>query len=218
MKLLKYTHSQPDFWVVVLYAVLKLAIILFIVFAFGCKPSEQVKRSRAIQFYNEHPGEFAKNCADAFPVKDSVGEDVVDSIKTADNIDLTQWLNSLYGELDDLKERFARDTTAMARHYTDQINVLVERVNAVNRQYKPCLPEIIYKTRPVYQENTARIKALGAQIDSLVYEQVKCKQSTEQALNEAERHKKRASTRLWAIIAMGVVILGYVVLQIKRIL
>jgi hypothetical protein len=211
---LEHIYSNTWLWIMVC-TIFGTGIVLSLP---GCKPSEQVKRSRALQFYNEHPAEFAKNCADAFPVKDSIGEDVIDSIKTADNIDLSQWLNSLYTELDNLKDRFAKDTTDMARHYTDQINTLVARVNAVNREYKPCLPEVIYKTRPVYQENTARIKALGAQIDSLFQDGIKCKEREREALKQAEKYEKRASTRLWAIIAIGTVILGYVVLQIKRIL
>ena len=193
-------------------------IILLLAFLSGCKPSEQVKRSRALQFYNEHPSEFAKNCADAFPVKDSVGDEVIDSIKAADNLDLSLWLNSLYGELDALREKLDRDTNAMARRYTDQINVLVGRMGALNQHYKPCEPEIIYKSKPVYQENTARIKALGAQIDSLWQNEVRCKEREQEALKQAERYKKRASSRLWAIIVLTGVIVAYVILQIKRIL
>lgn len=52
---------------IVCYMLICGLVLGAILFMSSCKPSEQLQRKRANEFFNTHPAEIAKRCADQFP-------------------------------------------------------------------------------------------------------------------------------------------------------
>lgn len=202
-------------------------IIVTVLIAFaviGCKPSKEIQQSRAEAFYRDNPLALAVKCAEEYPVKDSIGAATIDSIASAFNTNYQGLIDSLNFEAQRLTYILNHDTTILAAWYRDQIGALRDRIAALNSLYKPCQPEIIYQTKPVYRENTARAAAYSLLADNLKLDTAlkgaeirAVKARMIQCISEKETYAKRARNRLFGLIGLGAVMIGGGVLAFKLI-
>lgn len=58
---------NQQFKKILLWLIAIVTFVLAVIYLSGCKPSEQLQRKRANDFFNSHPAEIAKRCADQFP-------------------------------------------------------------------------------------------------------------------------------------------------------
>lgn len=158
-------------------------MLLFI--TIGCLAScvsTAKQRGRANTFYAEHPAELAQKCADAFPVRDSAGQPVIE-YTPADNTNYSGQIDSLVDAVNQLSAyndalvtqlhgQNNNDSVGACRialaKYQANLAVLQNKLSALQAAYKPCNPDTASITLPIYQENTARVTALNMHADSLL--------------------------------------------------
>jgi len=187
-----------------------LMIIVFLMI--GCSPGK-----KAHSYFAQHPQEFAKDCAGAFPVKDSIGNPMVVYIP-AENNDYTNPIDSIKKTTDrlvadiNLASRKSLDSCAGSMLYlVERTDKLARQVNDLKSRYAPCKPDTLYQTQTVYRENTARVTAL---LQDLAVKGESLKQMTA----DRDGWKAKAKERFW-IIAGLITLFGIAVfLRIKGIL
>lgn len=192
-----------------------LLAIPFAMLMSGCA-TEKKKRDRALSFFATHPQEAAAYCANAYPVRDSIGETI---ITPADNEDYTGKIESLGNEIDFLQEKLRQDsvkasaggqiTAQELSNYKSQVNTLQKKYSDLQRSYKPCEPEI--RERPVYRENTARVAALQLKSEKL-------QEDYNDQKDELAAAQKQAQARLWMLISAGILAGAYIILKIYKII
>jgi len=184
-------------------------VILVIAMLSGCG-SLQKKINKAKLVAIENPDSFADLCAKLYPTKDSVGAPIIKYIP-ADNKDYQTKVDSLLALVNKLKSDNDKDSTEIGIRYKSQINNLYEQITDLKRDYKKCVPDTVTKDIPIYRENVAKIKSLELELEAKSV----ALSISEDKLSEAE---KRAKTRLWILIGIGVLTVAYVALKIKKII
>lgn len=190
-------------------------------FILGC-----ATQKNAESFYAKHPEQLAASCAEKYPVKDSVGATVTDSTAKADNKDFTSSIDSannavesLVNAVNNAKKRSVDsvslaclDVVADYNRQIDQLetkaNDLAGQVKHLQANYRPCIPDTVYRTTPVYRENTAKVAAQAGQIAAL---------SNQLAVMTASRDdwKGKAKFRWWIILGLGLIIGGAIAWRFK---
>ncbi len=145
-------------------------IVVVLAVLISCSPSK-----KAHEYFSKHPNEFATDCNDAFPVKESTDSSGfkqslfrIDSLtatidQTKQDYDLA--IDILKDNIADLQERAPREcdslTDAIYRYAATQSKRADESENKVRQ-----LSQAIKNSQPVevVRENTARVKALEQQL------------------------------------------------------
>lgn len=156
----------------------------------------------------KYPDSFARFCANAFPVKESIKETI--KYVPADNKNYQNTIDSLNTEIGNLKTDIDNDTTETSKVYQKKINELISTVNRLKKDYKPCKPDTVFKDRIVEMENTAKLAAVSNELA-----QTKAELKVEQ-YRRLESDKK-AKERLWWCIGLVGIIGLYVFLRFKKI-
>lgn len=133
--------------------------ILMLLSLWACKPSEQVQRKRANDFFNAHPAEIANRCAEQFPPKVTPGKVITKS-----------------------------DTTYLPGQVLPCDTVrLPGEVKYVRCPPEKIIRDTIHRTDTV--ENIARIYALQARTDSLNISLIQTKEQKSFAEKSAKRSR-----------------------------
>lgn len=127
--------------------------------------------AKATRFMQQHPEVSAQFCAEAYPVRDSVGVDSV-SYTPADNTDYTATIDSLLSLTDSLFDanrlrRMIVDTAGLIESYyrlqllrqQKEARRLKEALQSFRTSYRPCVPDTALILRQHWLENTARLEA-----------------------------------------------------------
>lgn len=151
------------------FVVLALMLLLF-----SCSPSK-----KAHKYFNDHPKEFAQDCADAFPVKESTDSSAYkeaigkidslakamkdDSAKNADEkdimmADIERLSNLAPNDCDSLSEAIYRYAAAETKR-ADKAEKKADALAVAARNVKPI---------EIRVENTARVEALQQQLNDCI--------------------------------------------------
>lgn len=166
-------------------------------------------------FADDHPNELAPLCAKAFPVKDSVGATKIDSTHKANNVNYAGKIDSLQAIADQFKQRLLADTgksnpcASVAKNYQVQVNTLSNQVQALRAAYKPCKPDTVYKTTPIYRTDEAKIAVLQNQFN------VKSDSLKTTKTQLADEKETSASRLHWMLILGGVLVALGIVTVLK---
>jgi hypothetical protein len=180
----------------------------------GCNTyQKQLNTFRA--FAVAHTNELAPLCATEFPVKDSVGATKVDSTHKANNVNYQSKIDSLQQIADAFAQHLAGDTaksnpcSSVAKVYQSQVAALNTRIRSLQEAYKPCKPDIVYKTQTVYRTDEAALAVANNKFttanDSLKLVNSKLKDA-----------KAQSATRMhWILILGGILLLLGIVTVLK---
>lgn len=151
---------------ILIYALGALALVA--IFG-GCMTTKKQKRI-ATQYYAENRKEFAEDCEEAFPIKDSIIPGKTIYIP-ADNPDLTPTLDSLTRELEEAKRGIATvliDTSNCPSEYDKLVakfNKAVAQIQQLKTNYKPCDPDsVIVEGDTIIKEDTRKVEKLTIQL------------------------------------------------------
>lgn len=175
---------------------------------------------KAVTYFNEHPDVSAGYCAEKYPVKDSVGETTT-VYTPANNEDLQPKLDELQQTAEGLQRKLVEADSARrkdpakpcpeVRPFQNEIDALLTRISKLQSEYKPCIPDTIFKEKVVYRENTAMVASLSEQIKKIT-------RALENMTGERDIYKEEASRRLkWILALFALVGLG-IFLKVKRII
>jgi len=207
-------HNQS---IRLLYVVLMAALaIIVMVFVSGCSASK-----KAHGYFSKHPEEFARPCADAFPVKDSVAPPVVKYVP-ADNKNYKGTIDSIQEAADKLaadirrageesRDSLANDCGRAVTGLQEQAGRLQKQVSDLKGQYKPCKPDTVRIETKVYRENTALVTALRQDLAVTAADR-------DRNAKEAAEWKGAAKKRFWIIVGLLAAIGIGIYLRIKGIL
>lgn len=161
-----------------------IASFYLLLFLVGCSAQNKLERkiNKAKVVAYENPESFADLCARLFPVKDSVGTPVIKIVK-ADNKDYSATIDSLTAALNQSESKVL-DSTG----YRNEISRLKNQVKKFKDAYKPCLPDTVRISTPIYKENTARVSYLNNKLNSMSIEKALIEQDRDKALNKARNH------------------------------
>lgn len=199
-------------------------------FFWGCSPAKQAAKQKAAaeKYYRVNPDELAQKCAAEYPVKDSVGQEVIDSIRQAHNEDFTDAIDSVNRAAADLIARIRAGSGGLAdsigRECADVIAGLNMQADSLGRylkrlkaQYRPCVADTVYKTKTIFRENTARLAVCENEKGKVVSE-LRAAQDRLQAMTaDRDEWKNTAKKRWWWIVALIAGIGVGVFLRIKGI-
>jgi DNA mismatch repair ATPase MutS len=143
-----------------------LIIVLAALSLTGCYTQHKATTqfNRAVATYPELGASF---CAWTYPIKESVKTDTF--YKKADNVDYTPQLDSLNNALQDAQKAYIdaidqqqNDTSCVSTIKQLQLKyeALLRQYDALRKGYKKCVPDTVYMTKIITQENTARISSL----------------------------------------------------------
>lgn len=141
-------------------------LLLLSIIALSCNTYKH-QLAKAKEVFNNNPKAFAANCAEAFPVKDSVGRPDTTNRKPADNKDYTKTIDSLQAIVNTgikAMPQYVTDTNCLQayKQLLNNYNQVKEKLTLLKQQYKPCQGDTTYISLPVYRNNTAAIEALQA--------------------------------------------------------
>ena len=181
-----------------LFLALVIAYLLFL----GCNV-RQHQINKMHQYAHFYPDSLAKDCAQLFPIKDSVGKPIIPV-----NIDRTNEINALKKTADSLRSippLTVKSTPLDSSRYLNAIMGLQSKINALQAAYKPCLPEIV----PHYIVDSALVVALRNQLKLV---SVKLHDTTIKLTD------KTADATKWFWVAMGALaaILLYIGISIYK--
>lgn len=184
---------------------MRILVAAALLFLIGCTTAR-----KATAYMDKHPEVAAKYCSTAFPVRDSVGATIYDTVYVA-NQDWTQFLDSAVQSMEHIvakadSDRFLaqKDHEACLEVVSGQeaeIKRLAASVRKVQTVYVPCKPDTIKISQTVYRENTAKVKHLEGQL-------------AVSNANLEESLKDESKWRLWCLITWGVIAL-YVFARLK---
>lgn len=166
----------------------------------------------------KNPVKLAELCIEKFPIRDSIGEPVIDSTHRADNLDHTGTIDSLKDaadrlvkqlesslEITDLDKQRAMDVIGEYSKENEklkkQARALASDISHLQANYKPCLPDTVYSTITHFLENPAKDLLIGSLYNKIA--------KTEQ---QRDDWKATAKTRFWWIIVLGA-LLGFMILN-----
>jgi hypothetical protein len=145
------------------FFLLMVFIAIMYIMLFGCNTyKKQLKKST--DFFNQYPSALAPICAKAFPVKDSIGGIVVDTIHRANNINYQGRIDSIQAVADALLNKLTIDTSksnpcnTYAKNYQKTITSLRNQVVTLKSLYHPCKPDTIRQTQTIYRTDVAALK------------------------------------------------------------
>lgn len=184
-----------------------LKFVVLFCFLVGC--SQQKKINKAISTLDNHPGAAADFCAVRFPVRDSVGEPVHDTIR-AKNQDYTPALDSLGDMISGIESQALKDRITAAVSLIDcqavvelkehQISALAAQVQQLRSRYIICKPDTVKTMVPHYLENTAKVA-------SLEYKNFDCQNSYKKAVDRGDAFQEsRDKYRRWFFILLALVL------------
>jgi hypothetical protein len=187
----------------------------------SCSASKQAHR-----YFDRNPHEFAGDCADAFPLRDSTAEKI-GPVRQADNPNYQHAIDSVAQEVAHLKAQVQADTSLTAAGYRGQIGALEKIVKKLRDDYKPCKPDTLTVTREIYRENTARLVAESqrhaettAYLEAAEKERDELKatvKAKDAELSDVKKERNRANTRFWLTIAAAGAFVIYRVLRAFKI-
>lgn len=180
-----------------LYHVGAWALLILLALFASCSSLKE----KSLKYAGNHPDEFAKFCADAFPVKDSVGEPAVIYLE-ADNKNYTNQIDSLKGIVDSLETSNEADTTDCGAQYRPQIKKLSDEIRRLKNNYVPCKPDTMQVTTTVFKENTARVKALSDELSD--------------RNDELNKSKESSAKKNWWIVGLALLAAISIVLLIRK--
>lgn len=194
----------------------KIAIILLVligvIFAMilaSCNTFQKQLRTFN-NFADAHTDALAVKCVDKFPVIQHDGPITTDSTHKANNIDYQSRVDSISQLADALRSRLNSDTAKanpcadVARFYIPQVINLTAKVNELQKAYKPCKSDTVYKTHTLFQVDSAKV---------VVWHNLanKYRDSLKQSQTQLSDQKKTTSNwRLVALIAIGLIVLSIV--------
>lgn len=173
----------------------------------------------------KHPVKLAELCIEKFPIKDSVGEAVIDSTHKADNKDHTADIDTIGKIADELvdkinsagfhpTDREKKECLDVIAAYTKEnaelkakAKALQSDVKRLQANYKPCVSDTVFSTKSHFLENPAKDVVIGSQRTQLA--------KTEQQRDDA---KGKAKTYFWIIVALLAVIGAGIFGKIKGII
>jgi hypothetical protein len=164
---------------------------------------EKHQEKKANRFFNEHPGKDAQRCADHFPLHDSLGQLVLDSVKKSDNLDHTGLIDSITSAVDSLPLESLPftgkiDTGSFRLVVVD--SDLRNKILRLKASYKPCKPDTLYYSATNFTVDGAAVAAATAKYE----EEHKARVSAESKLVHLTSQNK---VRLWMLISSGILIL-----------
>lgn len=176
------------------------------------------------KYAQKHPVKLAELCIEKFPIRDSVGEPVFDTIRRSDNLDHTGTIDSLKQAADELVREmeskqmisdldrkkavdiigdYSKENESLKR----KAKSLAADISRLQANYRPCLPDTQRIYLPHFLENPAKDLVIA----SLYNKVAKIEQ-------QRDDWKHRAQTRFWWLVVL-VAILGIGVgLKLKGIL
>lgn len=212
------THQQERrrafLWVLV---ALSLALLLF-----SCNPANKARRYFAL-----HPEDFAQNCADAFPVKESTdsagyieSQNRIDSLLDAMKEDSSRHAEEkdiMMGDIDRLSRLAPDDCDSLSEAIYRYAAAETKRADAAEINVKK-LKDAAKSIKPVIieKENTARVEALTYQLKECIDHGLKESREKDFYKDKYEQEVKRNKGKLviripWLllVIAGGVLGIGF---------
>jgi len=172
----------------------------------------------------KHPVKLAELCIEKFPIRDSIGEPVIDSSHKADNLDHSGTIDSLKDAADALVKELEAKTEmseldkgraldVIGEYTLENVNLkkkvkgLASDISRLQANYRPCLPDTVFRTIPHFLENPAKDVVINSLRNQLA--------KTEQQRDDAQ-HK--AKVRWWIIFALGCIIGAAIFGRVKGII
>jgi hypothetical protein len=181
-----------------------LSLVAAFVLLSGCNTLRK-QTDKFNLFADAHPEVLALKCVEHFPVRDSDGPTIIDSIRLADNISYFGKIDSIQAIADALRTTVKQDTNksnpcaAVAKGYQAKINSLSDQVNILQKGYKVCIPDTVYKTKIVYRVDQA---ALAVANDKYA----KLRDSLAIVKDQLKQSKSESAGRLkWIFILGGII-------------
>lgn len=158
-------------------------LLLIALIAGSCATQKNANR-----YYDKHPEELAELCGDKFPPRDSVGVPTT-NYTPADNKDYQHQIDSIrnaaymlmYDLADFQQQMMMRQTPKDVQECQEtihnyqkqigkllgQVDELKKKASALGSEYKPCIPDTVFKENNIYRANTAKEDAQGQRIKKL---------------------------------------------------
>jgi hypothetical protein len=184
---------------------MRILVAAILIFTVGCTTAR-----KAVAYMDKHPEVASAYCAKTFPVRDSLGETIYDTVYV-DNQDWTNYLDSATAYMDSLVAKADSDRFLALKSHEECLEVvgsqeaeikrLAAAVRGVKVVYVPCKPDTVKITQTVYRENTAQVEYLKGQL-------------AVSNANLEESLKDESKWRLWCLITWGIIGL-YVFAKLK---
>lgn len=181
-----------------------LSLSAAFIFLVGCNTLKK-QTDKFNLFADAHTDVLALKCVQHFPVRDSDGPTIIDSIRLADNINYLGKIDSIQAIADALRTTVKQDTNksnpcaAVAKHYQVTINSLSSQVDGLQKSYKPCGRDTVYKTKIIYRADSAAITVANNKYTKLRDSLVIVKDQLKQSKSESAGRLK------WIFILGGII-------------
>jgi hypothetical protein len=203
-------HIHPDDRrMVLVWLLVCLAIIALFC---SCSPSK-----KAHEYFSGHSEEFAKGCADAFPVKETTDTKAYDSSKAkidsiiaaneGDKMINDQLRQDLVDEIDRLKSKPDSHTDENCDSTQEAIYRLAakerQRADAYEKKYNN-LADAAKNVKPVehFTENTARVEAYRQDVAKLTSALANAAIKNSELTEQVNDWKAKAHKYFWIIVAI----------------
>jgi len=170
--------------------------------------------NKAYKYFRDHPEKLAAECAVRFPVKDSIGQATIDSVRPAVNVNQQPKIDSLQEFADLLLARLDAEVKSDHRppeidQYKQEVQQLLKKITQLKKDYKPCKPDTVFKTKPVFRENTARVEQLNFAL-------AREKDNVTRLTTELEEARSEKRTAIWIATGCGLIAAALIIIRIRR--
>lgn len=131
----------------------------------------QKQLNKATTFFMANKAQLASLCEMVYPVKDSIGETVIDSTHKANNINYQGLIDSVQRAEDSLQMLVYTDTAKsnpcaeQSKTFANKLKSITDRYNKLVNSYRPCKPDTVYKKQTIYVKDMAEITVLTNQLN-----------------------------------------------------
>lgn len=171
----------------------KLFPILLLALFTGCLTTQKAED------FLMKKGALAGLCATEYPVADSLGAPVVDSIKPAHNPDYTPAIDNLDAAVNhlvtDLQQHADSACEEVQQRYRKELLQLQRQIRILKEQYRPCKPDTLLTTQYIYRRDRAYEAVLESQLKSYRDSLIRAHQTI--AVKEAKIQDLTASRNWW---------------------
>lgn len=173
--------------------------------------------AKATAFFEANPKALAPICEEKFPVTDSVGKTHVDSTHKANNVNYQKIIDSLQNAEDSLQMQAYSDTgkenpcADQAKKFAAQLKTITARYNALANSYRPCKPDTVFRTTPIYMKDNAEIAVLTNNL-SVATDSLKITK------HDLQAKTAQSKTRLWWIIGLAGAMILYIAFTVLKFL